>query len=135
MWQRLDTHLGVIEAIGRIAAQFGPRTGDFPAVSEYALADNYRLDDRAVMATGGRLEADSAIFRRPDQGHRTSPWCRLPLCLHTVESAQARYDEWAASEWDRQHAGPVGSWIDDKGKAHELPQPVNPFRETKLAKK
>jgi len=85
-WQGLDTYLGVIEAIGRIAAQFGPRTGDFPAVSEYALADNYRLDDRAFIATGGPLETDSAAFRRPDQGHRTSPWCRVPLRLHSVES-------------------------------------------------
>jgi hypothetical protein len=134
-WQGLDGHLAQIEAIGRIAAQFGPRTGDFPMVSEYALADNYRLDDRAVIATDGPLEADSAIFRQPDQGHRTSPWCRLPLRLHTVDSAQARYNEWAASEWDRQHAGPTGSWIDDDGEAHELPRPVNPYRATKLAKR
>ena len=125
-WQGLDTYLGVIEAIGHIAAQFGPRTGDFPAVSEYALADNYRLDDRAVIATGGPLETDSAVFRRPNQGHRTSPWCRVPLRLHSVESAQARYNVWAASEWDRQHAGPVASWIDDKGHAHEQPRTVNP---------
>ncbi len=87
------------------------------------------------MCTGGPVEADSALFRQPDQGHRTSPWCRLPLRLHCTGSAQARYDEFAASEWDRQHAGPVTSWIDDKGQAHEQPRPVNPYRATKLAKR
>ena len=47
------------------------------------------------------LESDSAVFRRPDQGHRTSPWFKLPLRLHTTASAQARYDDWASGEWER----------------------------------
>ena len=51
---------------------------------------NFRLDDKAVMATGGPIVADSALFRRPDAGHRTSPWCLLRLRLHSVGSAQAR---------------------------------------------
>ena len=37
-WQGLDTHLATIDTIGRIAAQFGPRTGDFPVINEYASA-------------------------------------------------------------------------------------------------
>jgi hypothetical protein len=96
-------------------------------ITEFTLGDNFKLDDRAVMATGGPIEADSALFRRPGT-HRSSPWCRTVLRLHTVDSAQARYNEWAANEWDRQHGGPVASWIDDKGQAHEHPRPVNPYR-------
>lgn len=127
-WQGLDTHLATIDTIGRIAAQFGPRTGNFPQIEEFALGDGFRLDDRAIWATDGQLVSDSAVFHRPDQGHRTSPWFRLPLQLHTADSARDRYREWAASEWDRQHGGPMASWIDDKGQAHELPRPVNPYR-------
>ena len=83
-WQGLDTHLATIDTIGRIAAQFGPRIGNFPQIEEYALGDGFRLDDRAIWCTDGpNLELDSAVFRRPDQGHRTSPWFRLPVRLHT----------------------------------------------------
>jgi hypothetical protein len=132
-FQALDGHLGVIEAIGLIAAQFGCRTCGFPQVTEYALGDNYKLDDRAIMATNGQLVADSAVFRRPDQGHRTSPWFRLPLRLHTVASTQARYDDWASGEWERQHAGPATSVIRENGKMRELPKPRNPFAQKELA--
>ena len=107
-FQALDGHLAQIEAIGRIAAQFGPRTGNFPMITEYALSDGYKLDDRAIMATDGPIEADSALFRGPGT-HRGSPWCRTVLPLHTVDSARARHNEWAASEWDRQHGAPVAS--------------------------
>jgi hypothetical protein len=31
VWQGLDEHLSVIDRIGRIAAQFGPRNGNFPS--------------------------------------------------------------------------------------------------------
>ena len=56
------------------------------------------LEDRAIFATDGSLESDCAVFRRPDQGHRVSPWFRLSLKLHSVESARASYNTWAASE-------------------------------------
>ena len=62
--------------------------------------DRETLEDRAIFATDGSLESDCAAFRRPDQGHRVSPWFRLPLKLHSVESARASYNTWAASEWD-----------------------------------
>lgn len=60
--------------------------------------DRETLEDRAIFATDGSLESDCAAFRRPDQGHRVSPWFRLPLKLHSVESARASYNTWAASE-------------------------------------
>ena len=67
--------------------------------------DRETLEDRAIFATDGSLESDCAAFRRPDQGHSVSPWFRLPLKLHSVESARASYNTWAASEWDRNHDG------------------------------
>jgi hypothetical protein len=101
-WQQLNSHLATINAIGGIAAQFGPRLGKFPLITEYANADNFRLDDRAIVCTDGNLETVSAAFKRPDQGHRTSPWFKVPLKLHTVDSMRDRYRVWAAAEWERQ---------------------------------
>ena len=60
--------------------------------------DRETLEDRAIFATGGSLESDCAAFRRPDQGHSVSPWFRLPLKLHSVESARG----------ELQHVGRVG---------------------------
>jgi len=57
-WQGLSEHLAHIEAIAAIAAQFGPRTGNFPMITEYANSDGYKLDDRALFATDGGLVAD-----------------------------------------------------------------------------
>jgi hypothetical protein len=52
----------------------------------------------------------------------------LPLRLHSVDSAQARYNEWASGQWERLHAGPMASVIDENGQMHELPRPKNPFK-------
>lgn len=41
--------------------------------------DRESLERRAIFATEGSLESDSAALRRTDQGHRTRPWFRLPL--------------------------------------------------------
>ena len=76
----------------------------------------------AISATDGSLESDSAAFRRPDQGHRTSPWFRLPLKLHSVESARARYNTCAASEWDHNHGGPPIHVLRENGQKRELPR-------------
>jgi hypothetical protein len=101
----------------------------FPAVTEYALADNFRVDDRALFcADGHSLPLDSAPFLTPDQGHRTSPWFRVPLRLHSLSSARARYAAFAADEFDKQHSGPRGGWIDENGQMHELPRQKNPFK-------
>lgn len=107
-WQSLDGHLLVIGKIAAVASQFGPRLGQFPLITEYSLADGFRLEDRALFATDGGLEVDSGVFRQPDRGHRTSPYFRLPLKLHSVESAQARYNAWANGQWERLHAGTDG---------------------------
>jgi hypothetical protein len=106
----------------------------FPMVTEYANSDGFRLEDRAIWcADGDSLEAVSAVFRRPDQGHRTSPWFKLPLRLHSVTSAQARYDAWASGEWERLHAGPPTSLVDEKGRMRALPKPENPYAARALA--
>src|SRR6185312_6706975 len=83
VWQQLPTHLSVVSKIGAIAAQFGCCTAIFPQITEYNLVENNRLTDTALMCTAGPLEADSALFMRPDQGHRTSPWARTTLRLHS----------------------------------------------------
>jgi hypothetical protein len=127
-WQTLDGHLRVITKIGAIASQFGPRLGSFPQITEFALGENARLDDRAIMCTAGPLVVDSALFGRPDQGHRTSPWARTSLRLHSIAEAQARYNEWAAEEFDKVHSGPRGGWVDQNGQVHQHPAPENPYR-------
>ena len=128
-WQALGGHLQAIGAIATVAAAFGPRLGSFSLIREYANADGYRLRDEAIMcADGPDLELDSAPFNRPDQGHRTSPWFRVPLKLHSIESARARYNRWAADQWDVQHSGPQGGWIGEDGRVHERPRPANPYR-------
>jgi len=129
-WQGLNAHLAAIGRIAAVARQFGPRLGDYPQITEYALGENMRLTDTAIICTDGPLEADSAVFNRPDQGHRTSPYFRCSLRLHSVESAQDRYNAWAADEFDRIHSGPRGGWIDPAtGEMHENPVPENPYRQ------
>jgi hypothetical protein len=130
-WQGLNGHISAIGRIALVARAFGPRLGDFPQIVEYANADNFRLVDSAIMcADGASLETDSAPFNRPDAGHRSSPWFTVPLRLHTIESAQARYNRWAADQWDAQHSGPRGGWIGEDGRMHEDPMPENPYRAT-----
>ena len=70
--------------------------------------DRETLEDRAIFATDGSLESDCAAFRRPDQGHRVSPWFRLPLKLHSVESARG----------ELQHVGRVGVGPQPRRSAH-----------------
>jgi hypothetical protein len=133
-WQRLDEHLGVVAKIAAVASQFGPRLGGFPQITEYAQGEGGRLDDRSVFCTAGDLVADSGLFQRPDQGHRTSPFFRVGgLKLHSVVEAQARYDIWAGSEFDRIHSGPRGGWIDRDGQMHEHPAAKNPYRREKVS--
>ena len=112
MGSRLGWIYGGTAAISK-SRRHGPicRDARFPLIEEYANGDNFHLDDRAIFATDGpRLELDSAAFKRPDQGHRTSPWFKLPLRLHTVEGARDRYRQWASGEWERIHTDrrPVG---------------------------
>ena len=127
-WQALDGHLATVSAIGAIAAQFGPRVGNFPLIVEYALADNFRIDDRAVFcADGPHIEIDSAAFQRSTAGHRGSPWFKVSLKLNTVAEAQERYRIFAGASWERVHGGRRESWIDGDGEAHEMPRPENPF--------
>jgi hypothetical protein len=74
------------------------------------------LDDRALMTCDGGLLADSALFARPDQGHRTSPFYRTMLKLHSVSEAQHRHDLWAADEFDRINDRDLGGWIDQQSR-------------------
>jgi hypothetical protein len=127
-WRTLDEHIRIVDVIGtRIASAFGPRLGNFPQVTEFALGDGSRLEDRALMACAGDLVTDSSFFRQPGS-HRNSPWCRAELRLNSIGEARDRYNRWAAVEFDRIHSGPQESWIDDKGQAHERPRPENPYR-------
>jgi hypothetical protein len=129
-WQQLPGHLQLVSRIGAIAAQFGASpVAQFGQVTQYALADNHLISDAAIMATAGPLVTDSALFMRPDQGGRTSPWFRCGgLKLHTVEEARARYADFAAAEFDRIHGGPRGGYIGADHQVHEDPRPENPYR-------
>jgi len=131
-WQQLEGHLKVITRIAAIASQFGCRpTAQFPQITEYSLAENARVDDRALMCCDGSLIADSWLFGRPDPaGHRSSPFFKTALRLRTIAEAQERYNEFAAIEFDKVHSGPRGGWIDPAtGQMVEDPRPENPFRQ------
>ena len=125
-WQQLPEHIAAIERIGAIARQFAPRLGNFPLITEAAHAENFKLEDSAIWCADGSLEADSAAFRRPGT-HRHSPWCNVPLRLHSVDSARARYRQWCSAQWEAQHSGPTSGYIDEGGEYHELPRPANPY--------
>jgi hypothetical protein len=137
-WQTLPEHLNIVDRIGRIAASFGARpTARFPMFTEPGFGDNFRISDVELFCVNGPdLAADYAPFLRlGSTEHRASPWFAVgPFRLNSVEQARIRYAAWCADEWDRQSAEPVGSWIDDKGQAHEQPRPVNPYKAMKLAK-
>jgi hypothetical protein len=127
-WQGLNGHLNVISKIAAVARQFGPRLGQFPQVTEYAGGETFRTNDSGIMCCDGDLVLESALFQRPDQGHRTSPFFSATLRLHSIASAQERYDRWAEAEFDNTHSGPRGGWIDEHGQMHEHPAPKNPYR-------
>src|SRR5262249_17493891 len=60
-WQGLDVHIKAVARIAAIASQFA-LNGNFAQVIEYSLADNFRLDDRAIACSTGDLVSDSAVF-------------------------------------------------------------------------
>jgi hypothetical protein len=126
-WQQLDGHIRAVTQIAAVASQFGLRLGGFPQITEYVMGEGGRLDDRAIMATDGSLVHDSALFQRPDQGHRTSPWFKTSLKLHSIAEARERYSAWAATEFDRVNSGPRGGWVDANGQVHQHPAPKNPY--------
>ena len=130
-WQSLPRHLATVAGIAGIASQFGCRqTAAFSLIEPYSLADNHKVDDRAVAVTTGELVADSALFQRPDQGHVTSPFYRCcGLKLHSVQEMQARYDTFAATEHGRIYGARRGGRIGEDGRVHEDPVPTNPFRQ------
>ena len=98
-------------------------------IEEYANADGFRLHDVAIFCTDGpNLAVDSQLFSRPDRGHRDSPFFKLPLKLHTVASMRARYNVWAAAEWERNHSGPGTRWMDTAGNLREMEKPTNPYQ-------
>ena len=101
LWRGLDAQLRIVNQIAAVVSVFGPRTGPFSLIKEFSGGDGSVLEDRAIFCTNGLITVDSSVFRRPDSGHKSSPWFRLPLRLHSIKSAQARYDTWAATEFDR----------------------------------
>lgn len=128
-WQGLTAHLTAVAKIAIVAREFGPRLGSYPQIVEYAGGDGHTLDDTAIMVADGGLQADSAHFQRPDQGHRSSPLFKVPLRLHTIESARARYNVWAAAQFDRINSRDPGGWIDEQGGVHPFPRPEIPYRQ------
>ena len=99
-WNSLDGHIRAITRIAAVASEFWaavrrPRSHKIPG---YTPGHVHLLDDRALMTCDGGLLADSSLFRRPDTGHRSSPFFKTTLRLHTIVSAQARHDQWAADE-------------------------------------
>jgi hypothetical protein len=135
-WNALDGHIRAITRIASVASQFGFQPqATFPQVKGFTSGHVHLIDDRALLATSGGLLADSALFRRPDAGHRTSPFFRTTLRLQSISEAQHRHDLWAADEFDRINADrDPGGWIDQQtGEMHPHPRPVNPYREVAKA--
>ena len=128
-WNNLGAHVQGIAKIAAVASEFGCQPkAMFPQVRAYTPGHVHLLDDRALMCCDGGLLGDSSLFRRPDQGHRTSPYFRTPLKLRTIAEAQQWHDLWAAEEFDRIHVDrPRGGRIID-GVMVQDPVPVNPFK-------
>jgi hypothetical protein len=132
-WQALRKHLATVAGIAAIASQFGCRqAAAFSLVPVYSLADNHKVDDRALAVSGGGLVADSALFMGPDQGHVSSPFYRCGgLRLHTIEEMRARYAIFGAEEFDRIHASAARSGhIGDDGVVVYDQPPENPYKAT-----
>jgi hypothetical protein len=69
------------------------------------------------------------------EGHAHSAiGLKATLRLNTIAEARARYNAWAAVEFDRVHSGPRGGWLDTDGQMHEDPAPENPYRTKELAR-
>jgi hypothetical protein len=100
----------------------------FPLIEEFELGGNFRLDDRAIWVCDGDLETDSRQFHRPDSGHCGSPWFKVALRLHIVDSARARYRGCAAGESERLHSGPGQQYLGEDGNLHECPKPQNRYK-------
>ena len=83
-WRELPQHIGTVTQITAIASQFGCRqTAAFSLVGLYGLADNFKVDDRALAVTTGYLVNDSALMMQMDRGGTSSPYfplCRLASC-------------------------------------------------------
>ena len=93
-WQELPEHIVAVSKIAAVAREFGPRLGNFPMITEYHLADNFRISDTGLMCCGGTIWPWTA--RRswfPDGPHRASAFFRVPLKLNTIAEAKARYAE------------------------------------------
>ena len=119
-WPQLDGHIATLDAIGRIPAQFGCRTGNFPQFEAFALGDGFRLEGRAIFcANGPNEQADSAAFRGTGT-HRASPWFRMPLRLNTVAQAVECYRVWAEASWDASHPNRVVQHQTPDGKVGEF---------------
>jgi hypothetical protein len=134
VWQGLKAHIAAVSAIGDVARQFGPRLGNFPAITEYSLAEGFRVDDRALFCCGGpSLALDSAPFLVPDSPHRGSAWFRVPLKLNTLTQAKERYRRFASEQWERVNSGPVEQWVDEKtGKTAPVRRPTNPYADASV---
>ena len=130
-WNSLNEHIAAVSKIGAIAIGFGPRMGGFPQLREYPGGENFRLVDAAIMCTDGSLLVESSWFQSPNQGHRTSPWARCTLKLHSIASATARYNEFAAGEFDRINDRDLGGRLDlATGVVTPHPRPKNPYRKS-----
>lgn len=129
-WQQLPGQLAALNKIVSVARQFGPRVGNFPMITEYVnSSDGYKLEDSAIWCAAGGLEADSAAFRRPGTHRQSHPLFNVTLRLNTLAEARERYRVWACAQWEQQHSGPRGGWLDEEGKMHEHPKPANPYAE------
>jgi hypothetical protein len=132
-WGDLNDHLTVIAKIAVVAREFGPRLGSCPQIREFAGGDGFLLADEALMCADGNLVLDSSYFLRPDGPHRASALFQVRLKLHSVDSARARYTQWAADQWDASNVGrPRGGRLID-GEMVEDPLPPNPFRQQEEA--
>ena len=134
-WQDLPKHLAVVSRIGMITgiSAVGRRRNSRRSASTPAPRTSGSKIPRCCAAPG--IWSPSAMFARPDPiGHRTSPWARAILRLNTIDEARARYNGFAAAEFDRVNDRALGGWVDEQGQVHPHPKPENPYRrETEMA--
>ena len=126
-WNSLDGHLrsGVEDRRDRTPVRASWR---FPADPRVCRCRELPVGRRRDHVFRRRASHRVQLVPGTRPGHRTSPWARAVLKLHSIESATARYNQFAAGEFDRINDRDLGGWIDEQGQMHKHPIPENPYR-------
>ena len=105
-------------------------------IDEYANADNFRLEDRAICCTdGSNLRSRQRAVPPSRRTRQRAVDFKTALKLHSVYSARDHYRVCGCVRMGAiaPRPGPGTQWLDEHGTLHEQPRPVNPYKATESA--